>query len=133
MDVKRNYYTQALAQDPDEGVTEEMKKNLWKFLEQMEEKERQRIMDPEKEKWFRGLEEGVLSFAETCDLNVRMWIDAAKEGHIHFETSYFSLGYLEGMETVRFWHRISQNGELTIIHREETFVIELRYALYQKS
>lgn len=133
MILERSYYTQALrrVELEEQRIDESELKDLWaqSIAEAVLSDTGPLPLDPAKAAWFEGFSEAVQIFAETCNLNVKMWISGDNRGYIEFETSYFELSDLESPEIHGFWRFLCENSSLSILPKDNTFIIEFQFIL----
>lgn len=134
MILERSYYTKALrrAELEEQLIEQSELKALWAQVvaEAVLNDTGPRPLDHVKAAWFEGFSEAVQIFAETCGLNVKMWIGIDHCGYIEFETSYFELSDLDPPEIHGFWRFLCENGDLSILPMDDTFVIKFRFILH---
>ena len=133
-EIERKFYTESLKKVLEEEETEEEKECWVNFLRATEEQIKQHppSFNVERVKWFEELTQGVIEFAESCALDVKMRLTSDCCGSILFETSYFELSAFDDLAIRQFWLYLCQRGRLTITHANETFKIEFLFALYDK-
>lgn len=134
MILERNYYTRALRRaELEEQLMEQSElKDLWAqaVAEAVLSDPGPSPLDPAKAELFEEISEAVQIFAETCELNVRMWIGSDHCGYIEFETCCFDLHRTTDSEACGFWRFLCENGDLSIRLKDDTFVIEFRFVLH---
>ena len=126
MNIERKFYTEML---------KEIMDNNWDDVRELLHTKGQsekyiQVLSPEKIKWFENLQKYVLTFAKNGRLDVKMYTSDDWCGIIRFETSYFELSDFDNVILRNFWGYLCQTGQLSITHKETTFMIEFTFKLY---
>ena len=137
-DIQRKYYTEAMRQLAAEDTPEKREAFRREIYENGKRKKGQKanpippkVLNPDSLKWFESLQDPVIAFAQSLQLDLQMRVENETRGFICFETSFFELDERDGAWLLAFWSTLCESADcIHITHCNDKFRIEIWVDLY---